>query len=46
LSWHFTGFASLSSTQMSWTDSMLFLQMLVVAFCMFLWLSYQVSGRT
>jgi hypothetical protein len=31
---------------MSWTDSTLFLRMLIVAFCTFLWPSYQVSGRT
>jgi hypothetical protein len=35
-----------SMSQMSWTDSTLFLWMLVVAFHMFLWPSYQVSGRT
>jgi hypothetical protein len=33
-------------TQMSWTDSTLFLRMLVVAFRAFLWPFYQVSGRT
>jgi hypothetical protein len=31
---------------MSWTDSTLFLRMLIVAFRTFLWPSYQVSGRT
>jgi hypothetical protein len=31
---------------MSWTDSTLFLRMLVVAFRTFLWPSYQVSDRT
>jgi hypothetical protein len=37
---------AISMSQMSWTDSMLFLRMLVVAFRTFLWPSYQVSGRT
>jgi hypothetical protein len=37
---------SRNTTQMSWTDSTLFLQVLVVEFCTFLWSSYQVSGRT
>jgi hypothetical protein len=35
-----------NTTQKSWTDSTLFLRMLVVAFRTFLWPSYQVFGRT
>jgi hypothetical protein len=35
-----------NTTQMSWSNSTLFLQMHVVAFRTFLWPSYQVSGRT
>jgi cytosine/uracil/thiamine/allantoin permease len=35
-----------NTTQISWTDSTLFPQMLVVAFRTFLCPSYQVSGRT